>query len=160
MKNVNNKTDIIKVRAATADDVPKIMQIAKSALTPSWTENAVKAEIDKGDSLLVVAVGFTSSGVSDILGFAAFREVGADGELLQIAVDTAGRRKGTGSRLMESLIECANARCLTSIFLEVRISNEAAIGLYKKYDFAKVRIRRDYYSDPVEDAVVMLKKLV
>ena len=90
-----------------------------------------------------------------ILGYAVLRQVGDDGELLKIAVDKQLRRKGVGALLMATVLEHAAEKAFESVFLEVRESNTAAIKLYEKYSFKVIRVRKDYYNDPVEDALIM-----
>ena len=94
-----------------------------------------------------------------VLGFAIFRRVGDDGELLQIAVDKVARGSGISDLLMTDVIEYAKKESLNSVFLEVRSSNEAAVNLYLKHGFTTIRVRKNYYDDPVEDALIMSKVL-
>ena len=99
----------------------------------------------------------SASACADVSGFLILRRMGDDGELLQIAVDRASRRCGLAGSLMTAMLEYASANALSSVFLEVRKSNDAAISLYKKFGFTTVRVRRNYYSHPDEDAVVMAR---
>ncbi|MBR1675074.1 MAG: GNAT family N-acetyltransferase [Eubacterium sp.] len=72
-------------------------------------------------------------------------------ELQRIAVRESERRKGLADRLMKALLEAVDGR----VILEVRSKNVPAIGLYNKYGFNKIGVRKEYYSDPVDDAVIM-----
>jgi len=92
-----------------------------------------------------------------ILGFVILRRIGGDGELLQIAVDRIARRCGVADLLMTAALRYADDAGLDQVFLEVRGSNDAAISLYKKHGFKFVRLRKGYYRDPTEDAVVMVR---
>jgi len=78
---------------------------------------------------------------------------------LKIAVDGAARRKGVGDAMMAALFKHSKKNSFQSVFLEVRSSNNTAIRLYEKHGFSTVRIRKDYYDKPVEDALIMSKKL-
>lgn len=92
---------------------------------------------------------------NDILGYAAMWLMVDEAHLTSIAVKETHRRRGIGELLLNSIIDLAfelNAQIVT---LEVRESNLAAQGLYQKYGFAKVGIRRGYYSDDGEDAIIM-----
>jgi ribosomal-protein-alanine N-acetyltransferase len=77
------------------------------------------------------------------------------GELGNIAVDPAFRRRGLARRLIALVLERAAARGVRELFLEVRPSNTGARQLYESFGFAHVGQRRNYYQEPVEDAVVM-----
>ena len=91
---------------------------------------------------------------SKLLGFALLRCFD-DAELIRIAVDTRQRRHGIGERLLDNLLQEARAREIHNIFLEVRSSNMPAIRLYEKAGFINAGIRKGYYSNPTEDAIIM-----
>jgi len=148
---------MVSIIPATENDIQRILEIEQEAISPPWTHGALLSEMYKKDSYFIVAVDERLSPA--IVGFAILRCVGDDGELLQIAVDKAQRRGGVGDLLMIAALEYARENALNSVFLEVRRGNTAAVGLYKKHGFNSVRIRKDYYSDPVEDASVMVKPL-
>ena len=166
---------MVSIIPATENYIPRILEIEQEAISPPWTHGALLSEIYKKDSYFVVAVEDCASSVIDIddnaspavynaaypavFGFAVLRRVGDDGELLQIAVDKSHRHGGVGDLLMMAVLEHARENTLGSIFLEVRRGNDAAVGLYKKHGFSSVRIRKNYYSDPVEDASIMVKPL-
>jgi len=133
----------------------------QEAISPNWTSDAFLSEMRKSDSFFLVALDDAmvdnETGSPRCMGFAVVRQVGDDGELLQIAVDKSARRSGIGSLLMEAVLDYAAKNAMHSIFLEVRSSNVAAITLYEKNGFEPVRTRKDYYDNPVEDALVMRK---
>ena len=148
---------MVDIIPATENDIQRILEIEQEAISPPWTHGALLGEMYKQDSYFVVAVDERLSPA--VVGFAILRCVGDDGELLQIAVDKAQKRGGVGDLLIMAALEYARENALNSVFLEVRRGNTAAVGLYKKHGFSSVRIRKDYYSDPVEDASVMVKPL-
>jgi len=143
-----NGTSIVD---AGEEDIPRILEIEREAITPPWTHGALLGEIYREDSFFAVV----KVPVSGVQGFVILRRMGDDAELLQIAVDKAMRRHGLADQLMLAALRYSRENAPGSIFLEVRKSNEAAVALYKKHGFEPVRSRKDYYSDPVEDAVVM-----
>ena len=93
------------------------------------------------------------------VGFVILRCIADDGELLQIAVDRDARRCGVADLLMNAALEYAQEEKIKAVFLEVRKSNDAAVALYKKHGFKSVRLRKDYYSNPLEDALVLVREL-
>jgi len=143
-----NKT--IDIILATKEKIGQILEIGKDSISADWTMNFLIPEIDKEDTYFIAA-----QIESDILGFAVFREVGEDGELLQIATRKDVRQGGIGSALLEDVLLHARDKSLDKVFLEVRRSNVAAIGLYEKFGFKTLRVRERYYDNPVEDALVM-----
>ena len=85
-----------------------------------------------------------------ILGYICFSEVLGEGEILYIAVLPQHRREGIGKLLADTVK-------LSPLFLEVRQSNISAIGFYTSLGFSKVSVRKNYYRNPTEDAVIMVK---
>ena len=164
--------EVMRVVDATEDDIPRILEIERESISPPWTHGSLLGEIYREDSFFAVAYGTHGTrdieisdqsvragciDARDVLGFVILRRTGDEGELLQIAVDSAVRSCGVGDILIAAALQFATEHALMSVFLEVRESNEAAIGLYKKHGFQPVRRRKDYYIEPVEDAVVMVK---
>lgn len=90
-----------------------------------------------------------------VVGFAGLRLVLGEAHLVSIATRDAYRGQGIGEMLLISIIELATKLNASTISLEVRVSNKVAQTLYKKYGFREVGIRRAYYSDDGEDAVLM-----
>ena len=146
---------MISIFAATEQDIPKILEIEREAISPPWSHGALLDEISRDDSFFAVAVGESSQ----LLGFIILRRMGDEGELLQIAVEKDARRRGVADMLVEAAIGFAAENKLNAVHLEARKSNEAAIALYKKQGFSSVRHRKDYFDSPVEDAVVMSREL-
>ena len=80
-------------------------------------------------------------------------------QIIDVFIEGPFRHQGCGSRLLTELLRRARAASLTKIFLEVRASNSAALGLYTTFGFVRTGIRKAYYSKPVEDAVLMERAL-
>ena len=155
---------MIYITDATEEDLQRIIEIEKAAISPPWTHGALLGEVFRDDSFFAVArecarrAAPKVHAVHPIVGFVILRQVTDEGELFQIAVDEAARRRGVADTLMEAALGYASAKALIAVYLEVRISNEAAIHLYKKYGFVSARHRKNYFDSPVEDAVVMVRQ--
>ena len=145
---------MISIRKATEDDLPWILGLEQEAFSPPWTHGALLSEVYKEDSYFVIAIENEIK-----LGFIIMRSMVDCGELLQIAVGTSIRRRGIADFLMRVMLDYARVNTVTSIFLEVRKSNTAAVNLYKKHGYTLVRRRKNYYTNPVEDALVMSVRL-
>ena len=164
---------MVCIRTASEADIPQILEIEQDAISPPWTHGFLLQAIYQEDSHFVVATAcklqiFDECNDSDtekgsrekevIVGFAVLRQVGDDGELMQIAVDKSFRRSGVGDLLIGAILDHAHENSFESVFLEVRKSNTAAVGLYQKHGFTPVRTRKNYYTDPTEDALVMVRQ--
>ena len=88
------------------------------------------------------------------LAFLVAQRIDADWELQNMAVALAVRRRGIGTLLLKELITHAVAEGAYKIFLEVRASNQSARALYRKLGFEEVGLRKSYYADPTEDALI------
>ncbi len=91
--------------------------------------------------------------------FLVAHRVDTEWELENIVVAEAARRCGVGTRLLSELISHARAEQGSAIFLEVRESNQSARALYRKMGFQEKGLRRSYYSDPPEDAILCRLRL-
>lgn len=114
-----------------------------------WSADSFKSEAEKDNGIVLYAVeNEVVTGL--ICGYFAADEA----EITSVAVAPEYRRKGIAGQLMKAYL-AALPEITNSIFLEVRESNSPAIGLYEKFGFEKISIRKNFYSFPDENAVVM-----
>ena len=90
-----------------------------------------------------------------VVGYSGLMVAGEDAHVTTIAVDPAWQRFGVGTRLLLEIVRTAAARGARHLTLEVRVSNEPAKALYRKFGFHPAGIRRNYYVETNEDALVM-----
>ena len=95
------------------------------------------------------------SDAGTLLGYLCGSIIGDEFHISNIAVDPSLRRRGLGTKLLLSALVEASHYGATSASLEVRASNRAAQSLYRNFGFTELGRRRRYYSDPVEDAIIM-----
>lgn len=96
---------------------------------------------------------------SALLGFALIRPVADEMEILNLAVDPGARRQGIAHRLIARAIEEVRRAGIKRVYLEVRESNSGARAFYSSVGFAEQGRRKSYYSQPVEDALVLILRL-
>jgi ribosomal-protein-alanine N-acetyltransferase len=113
-------------------------------------------ELEAEDLLLVASPSSSREepGASEILAYALLRSMPPQAELLRLAVDPEGRRRGAASALLSHAIRRLRAEGVVELFLEVRRDNEAALLLYDRWGFQCVGARRGYYADGA-DALVL-----
>jgi [ribosomal protein S18]-alanine N-acetyltransferase len=92
---------------------------------------------------------------STVVGYAGLMLTGSDGHVTTIAVDPAWHRRGIGSRLLVALSRGGIALGCSALTLEVRVSNDAAQEMYRRFGYAPAGVRKNYYSETNEDALVM-----
>ena len=136
---------------AEEEDSNIIADYEKNLFNDSWSEKSVCEQI-KEKRVMV----FKENG--KIYGYCIFMIAADEGEILRIGVDREMQNNGIGKKLLGfSLNEMKEKGC-ESFFLEVRASNEKAIKLYEKVGFEKIGIRKNYYSDNNEDAILYKKE--
>jgi len=128
-----------------------VLKIEAQVYPRPWTLGLFMSELalKTTRSYLVAKVG------GDVVGYGGLMLTGSDAHVTTVAVDPAWQRHGIGTRLMLGLSNEAVARGCTGLTLEVRVSNEAAQAMYRRFGFAPAGIRKNYYTETNEDAIVM-----
>lgn len=98
-------------------------------------------------------------GAGDVAGFLVARRVASDLEILNFAVRPAARRRGVGGALLGEALAWAKGFEAQSAFLEVRLSNVAALRFYERHNFEVTGRRPRYYTAPIEDALLLSAKI-
>lgn len=147
---MNSVMRSIEIRKMRNSDLPRVMLIELATFTMPWGESTFRGLLRRKDSDLLVA-----EFKGDVAGYAVFWAVMDQGELGNVAVDEEYRGRGIGSKLIKAVLERAHERSVHEIFLEVRKSNVRAQDLYKGFGFTEVGRRKNYYLEPLEDALVM-----
>ncbi|MBW3622739.1 MAG: ribosomal protein S18-alanine N-acetyltransferase [Armatimonadetes bacterium] len=130
--------------------VREVAQIERVCFTSHWPESAFMNELTNRSARYVVAVRG-----GRVIGFAGMWVIMDEAHVTTIGVLPEHRRRKIGERLLVRLIEIARSLGARRATLEVRKSNTAALRLYEKYAFTGAAIRRGYYTDTGEDAIVM-----
>lgn len=139
----------VQLRKMTAADVEALTAIEQTCFSDAWSERMVRDLADSiWDEVWVLEA-------EDILGYINYRFIAGEGELMRIAVLPEYRGRGYSKVLMDAMMEAAAKNQITDLTLEVRAGNESAIGLYKAYGFAEEAVRKKYYHNPTEDALIM-----
>jgi ribosomal-protein-alanine N-acetyltransferase len=139
----------------TVDDIPAIMNIQEECGLSPWANNSYRIALKDPDFTLQVA-----KINQETVGFIAVRLITSENscELLNIGVRVSMQKQKIGGKLIEELFGLVKSRS-NRVLLEVREGNAGAIGFYKRYGFYPVGLRKNYYSDPVENALLMEKML-
>jgi [ribosomal protein S18]-alanine N-acetyltransferase len=143
-----------ELRPMTAEDMPAVLRIEQESYSVPWSEATFRGLLRRRDAEMIVA----EAGLR-VVGYAVFWTVLDQSELGNVAVAPGWRRQRVGDRLVAEVIRRAEARGAREVFLEVRPSNAPARRLYERYGFVQVGRRRNYYQDPVEDALVLRRPL-
>ena len=140
------------------DDIEQISEMENRFFSSPWSPASIGHYADAGNTIFVVA-RCDNPHNRQVVGYAAVLCAADEGNLVSIGVKEDFREMGIASELLDILYEQALDRGVTSINLEVRRSNEAAIRLYEKEGFELVGKRPGFYRNPVEDALLYIKQL-
>lgn len=147
-----------RIMPATVELLPELLELERTCFSPPWTSKMWEAELI-GNPFAHVLVAVTSDpmrpGGGSLIGFHCFWIVFEELRLMKLAVRESMRRRGVGRILVAEAIGMGMTRGSSRAVLEVRNSNEAAQRLYRELGFVSIGVRRGYYSEPAEDAVVM-----
>ena len=140
------------IRNVDATDLERVRTLLASVPeAASWSADEFRIAL-QGDLSARVA---EEEGI--VCGLVVFRTMADEAEILNLAVASTSRRRGIGSRLMEDALAACKTAGVKRIFLEVRESNDAARKFYLRMGLTEVGRRRDYYSHPIEDALVLAR---
>ena len=134
------------------EDLDQVMEIEQDLFHVPWTKEGFFTFLTRDDAMFLVV-----EEKEKILGYCGLLMVLDEGDITNVAVRRDRQKEGIGAFLMQSLIRLAAEREVTTIHLEVRVGNETAIRLYERMGFTGDGIRKAYYSDPVEDALLMTR---
>lgn len=143
----------MKIRRATADDSMPIARAEEEIFSDPWTYTDVLTTISSSGALCYVATSDDGELYAYILG----RTVMPEGEIYRIATKEPYRSRGIAYRLLDYALKTERGHGLESIFLEVREKNVAARNLYTAYGFREIGVRKNYYRDPPDNAILMMK---
>ena len=142
------------VRPMRAADVDAVVAIERGTFTMPWSAGTFRDLLARPDAACLVA-----DADGQPVGYAVYWWAAGEAELGDIAVKESWRGSGVGSHLIGAVIDGAARRGARRLFLEVRDTNRRARALYRRHRFREVGRRPDYYRDPREDAIVMVRSL-
>ena len=138
-----------EVRRLTYADLPAVVAIERRAFPTPWSLAMFVLELSKPAGVCLVATDAEA-----VVGYAICSRHDTVWHLMDIAVEPTRQRRGTGSALVRALLERLPSPD-EQVTLEVRPSNDAGIALYEGFGFKAAGVRRRYYSDNGEDALIM-----
>jgi ribosomal-protein-alanine N-acetyltransferase len=133
------------------DDITVVQEIEHEIFLTPWPRNAYRRELQQNK----LATYIVMRDGDEVIGYAGMWKMGDEAHVTTVGVRRRDQGKGFGLALMLALIDRAYAMGSRWMTLEVRASNQGAMGLYEKLGFKVIGRRRGYYTDDGEDAVVM-----
>ena len=146
----------IELRHLVLDDLEKIDEIERRAYPTPWSRSMFAGELAKPTSICLGAFEADAE-EGELVGYLVVSRYVDAWHVMNIAVDPDHRGRGIAKMLLERLFELTIDDAHRGYTLEVRVSNETAIALYERLGFEARGLRRGYYTDNREDALIMWK---
>lgn len=146
---------MFSIRRIRREDVPDVAELERKIFTDAWSEHAILDTLNQKQAMLLSAYEDKR-----LVGYLILYYVLEDGEIARIAVDESYRRKGVASRMLRELEILCKDNGVSKLLLDVRESNAAAYAFYEKQGFVRDGLRRNYYTDPVENAILMSREII
>ncbi|MEW6456184.1 MAG: ribosomal protein S18-alanine N-acetyltransferase [Acidobacteriota bacterium] len=145
----------LKIRRMREEDLNKVLEIENLSFSNPWSRNAFLFElVNRGISYPIII-----EKEDKIIGYSIMWIIGEESHITNIAIHPHYRKMGIGKFILEKLITISKKRKAKYISLEVRKSNKNAVMLYEKMEFKLIGIRKNYYTNPLEDALIYLKQI-
>lgn len=141
------------IRKMESRDLEQVAELEKVCFSEAWSWKLLEAGIHSPHDVYYV---FEQD--EQILGYCNLRILVGEGEIQRIAVLPPFRRLGVARKLMDAMVDFAVENKAAAVTLEVRESNRPARNLYESYGFTAEAVRKGYYRNPSEDAVIMWKR--
>ncbi|WP_294369079.1 ribosomal protein S18-alanine N-acetyltransferase [uncultured Clostridium sp.] len=132
-----------------------IYQLSNECFAIPWSLDSINNELNNPLAKYVIAEDLLTS---EVIGFVGVWIIAGEADITNIAVSPKYRKQGIASNLLIKLFDVCKTFNCEDITLEVRVSNTPAQNLYKKFNFKEEGIRKGYYSDNGEDAIIMWKR--
>jgi ribosomal-protein-alanine N-acetyltransferase len=160
---VSNQHLPFQIEPMQLADIPQVIAVEQAAYSMQWPQKAYEYELTQNKLAHYFVLRTTlpiDPAESDLVGMAGFWLIADEVHISTIAVHPQWHREGLGEWLLVNIIEEAQNLGAVVATLEVRPSNQAALALYQKYNFAEVGRRPRYYSDTNEDALILTSPLL
>ncbi|MCL2870444.1 MAG: tRNA (adenosine(37)-N6)-threonylcarbamoyltransferase complex transferase subunit TsaD [Coriobacteriia bacterium] len=149
----------VSLRALTPYDLDALHTFSDEVAYFNWSRQQYADELQSTKTLWLGAFLPAADGHQQLVGYIGTNVAVTEAEMLQVSVRLEYRKQGIAARMFDLLFEHLQEQRASSLTLEVRQSNSSAQNLYKKLGFEQVASRSDYYSNPLEDAVILQKAL-
>ncbi|MBI4446600.1 MAG: ribosomal protein S18-alanine N-acetyltransferase [Acidobacteria bacterium] len=147
----------IKIVILSSADIPELRRLDLVCGLHPWSVESYSNLLSRADVIFLGLIDTRSR--RGVVGFFLASDSGEELDILKIAVDPEFQGQGLGGELLGQGLQAGGQRGCRRCFLEVRISNQPAREFYSRNGFGVVALRKNYYTDPVEDALIMEKSL-
>ena len=140
------------IRRMTEEDAAVVAVLENENFSRPWSYNAFLKTLSDENYIVIIA-----KEADALLGYCVLLCTGEEADITNVCTAPAARGKGVATEMLTALMEAGTSRGVTTFFLEVRESNTPARNLYTKLGFEEIGLRKNYYEEPKEHAVLMKK---
>ena len=141
----------MEIRRSVPADAKEIAIAEAEIFSDPWSERDITDAITQSGSMC-----YTALSDGKVVAYIIARQISPEGEIYRIATLPDYRHRAIAYRLLDYAVKCERGKGLESLFLEVREKNIPARNLYKSYGFREIGMRKNYYKNPTDNAIVML----
>ncbi len=145
----------VVIRKASLKDASNMAELDRICFAQPWSRQAFEEELNDNSAAFYLVAEVSGT----IIGYVGQWEIVGEGHITNVAVHPGYRNLGIGTKMLRELIGLSSEKGIGCHTLEVRKSNEEAISLYKKFGFKIAGIRKEYYADNLEDALILWRGL-
>ena len=138
------------IRKISENDIEAVVALESEIFSDPWSARSIKETYEQKHALVLGAYQEDT-----LIGYVIFYYIIDEGEIARIAVSPSHRRQGVADQIFAGLLDFCSQNDIERILLDVRVSNEAAIAFYRKSGFAEDGIRKNFYDNPKEHALLM-----
>ena len=142
----------MEIRRSIPDDATAIAEIEQNIFGDPWSRKDIFSYICSETGMC-----YTALIDGEVVGYIIGRKIIPEGEIYRVAVREDKRQRGIGYRLLSYAMKTERGAGVETVFLEVREKNIPARSLYRAYGFSEVSVRKNYYQNPTDNAVIMVK---
>lgn len=139
------------IRKGLSNDIDKIFALEQVCFTSPWTREMIRRDIEENRFGTYIVAELDGN----IVGYIGFWSIVDECQIVNVAVSPVLRGQSIGTFLVDTVLSATKDAGIKRWTLEVRAGNEAAKALYRKLGFVEDAVRKDYYDDPKEDAILM-----
>ena len=152
---------MILIKPMQHEHIDAVYEIECDCFTTPWSKESFERELatDMPPTFNIIALLYEPFQEPKVVGYAGMWHIVNEGHITNVAVHGRHRRKGIAAMLLCRLVDIAKQHEMIGLTLEVRVSNHAAQALYEQFGFVSEGLRKGYYADTGEDAIVMWKHL-
>ena len=145
---------MFEIHKMRKEDIAEVAALEKEIFSDAWSEAALEESLLQKQTLLLTAFDDKK-----LIGYLILYYVLEEGEIARIAVEPEYRRQGVGARMLLEMENLCEDKGISKILLDVRESNQTAYSFYEDYGFVQDGIRKNYYTNPTEDAILMSREI-